>query len=602
MYRNLHFKIILIFVVFTITLMAAISAVLILSSNRFYSSDFQSEMKAAFADDSSLVSELRAAMTDDNFSAKQNEILRAYSGTLGISKYRNYYVLDMSGEMLEGSDTELGKELEITPNLVTALAGGVGGEKEYWTSYIDYAVYLENGGKSCVVYVKDSQEEVRAFSEMIFQITVQSIFFGMLVAIVLSFFLAKAITSPIRALTVSAKRISAGEFSEEVKVGSSDEIGTLAVTFNNMKNVLKSTLDEISGEREKFETLFLYLNDAVIAFDSQGRLMHINKTAKKLFGYEENSDFSFSYMMKVLQIDYRDVSGKYRESKNYVISDVIFDGKALDITFAEFRYTQSDDESAGIMCVIHDNTGRYELDKSRREFVADVSHELRTPLTSIKGAVETVLEYPQLDEESKNNFLRMAVEECDRMTRIVSELLVLSRLDNNRTAWKVETFDIGDFCRRLHDIMAVDAGNHGHTLTCNCDDDIPPVTGDKEKLQQVLINIVANAVKYTPDGGKIDISAKADGDSVVISVKDNGMGIPEEDIPRIFERFYRVEKARTSDTGGTGLGLAIAKEIVDAHGGQIWLESEVGRGTTVYVRLPYVANLPGEIGTETAGV
>lgn len=302
MYKNLHFKIILIFVVFTVTLMAAISAVLIVSSNRFYSSDFQTEMKAALASDSGLVSELRSAMTEDNFSAKQNEILRAYSGTLGISKYRNYYILDMSGAMLDGSDTELGKELEITPNIVTALSGGVGDEKEYWTSYIDYAVYLENSGKSCIIYVKDSQEEVRLFSEMIFQITVQAIFFGMLVAIVLSFFLAKAITSPIRALTVSAGRIAAGEFSEEVKVNSSDEIGTLSVTFNNMKNVLKNTLDEISGEREKFETLFLYLNDAVIAFDSQGRLMHINKTAKNLFGYDENTEFSFSHMMRVLQI------------------------------------------------------------------------------------------------------------------------------------------------------------------------------------------------------------------------------------------------------------------------------------------------------------
>lgn len=599
MYRNLHFKIILIFVVFTITLMTAISAVLIVSSNRFYSSDFRNEMAAVLATDGSLVKELRAAMTDDNFSAKQNEILRAYSGALGISKYRNYYILDMSGKMLEGSDTELGATLEITPNIVTALAGGVGSAKDYGTSYIDYAVYLENGGKRCIVYVKDSQEEVRAFSEMIFQITVQAIFFGMLVAIVLSFFLAKAIASPIRALTVSAKRISAGEFSEEIKVNANDEIGTLSVTFNNMKNVLKRTLDEISGEREKFETLFLYLNDAVIAFDSQGRLMHINKTAKTLFDYKEDTEFSFSDMMKTLRIDYREISDKYRENKNYVISDVIFEGKALDITFAEFRYTQSNDENAGIMCVIHDNTGRYELDKSRREFVADVSHELRTPLTSIKGAVETVLEYPQLDEESKNNFLQMAIEECDRMTRIVSELLVLSRLDNNRTVWKVETFDIGEFCRRLNDIMSVEAGNHHHKLVCSCDENIPPVTGDKEKLQQVLINILANAVKYTPDGGEIGITAKAEPNFVAITVKDNGMGIPKEDQPRIFERFYRVEKARTSDTGGTGLGLAIAKEIVDAHGGSISLESEPGKGTTVCVRLPYNAKLPSESGMET---
>ena len=155
--------------------------------------------------------------------------------------------------------------------------------------------------------------------------------------------------------------------------------------------------------------------------------------------------------------------------------------------------------------------------------MADVSHELRTPLTSIKGAVETVLEYPDLDADSRDGFLKMAVEECDRMTRIVSELLVLSRLDNNRTAWKIETFDIPQFCRRICDVMTVDASSHGHTLTCECESDIPPVEGDREKLQQVMINIVANSVKYTPDGGKIALSAHAEHDCVLLTVTDNGV-------------------------------------------------------------------------------
>lgn len=606
MYKNLHFKIILIFVIFTVTLMAAMSAVLIGSSHNFYSSDFKSGMRSAFDPEGSLMEELKAALAEDDYSARQNEILKAYSGTIGVSKYRNYYILDMTGAMLDGSDTSLGQSLEITPNIVTALAGGIGSVKEYWTSYIDYAVYLENTNK-CIIYVKDSQDEVRSFAEMVFQITVQAIFLGLLVAIVLSFFLAKAIASPIRSLTSSAQRIAEGEFSEEIKISANDEIGTLSLTFNNMKNVLKNTLDEISGERQKFETLFLYLNDAVLAFDSGGHLMHINKTAKKLFGCtgEEKGDgaLSFSHMIKILRIDYREVSGKYRESRNYVIRDVIFNGKALDITFAEFRYTQSEKENVGIMCVIHDNTGRYELDKSRREFVADVSHELRTPLTSIKGAVETVLEYPDLDTESRDNFLHMAVDECDRMTRIVSELLILSRLDNNRTAWRIETFDVPEFCHRLYDVMSVEAKAHGHIFTVSCPEDIPPISGDKEKLQQVIINIIANAIKYTPDGGKIELEAKEEESCAVISVSDNGMGVPAEDLPRIFERFYRVEKSRTSDTGGTGLGLAIAKEIVDAHGGQIWMKSIQGKGSTVYVKLPYVTKLTdGGTGMETTGV
>lgn len=604
MYKNLHFKIILIFVIFTITLMTVISAVLLSNAYSFYNNDFKHQMETVLADDGELVSELRDAMAENDFFIRQNEILKAYSSSLGINKYRNFYILNMSGTVLSGSGSD-GEKPSVTPNILKATAGGVGSKKEQWTNYIDYAKYLENNGTECIIYVKDSQDEVRSFAEMVFQITVQAIFFGMLVSIVLSFFLSKAITEPIRALTSSASRIADGEFSEEVTVRANDEIGTLSMTFNNMKNVLKSTLDEISGERQKFETLFLYLNDAVIAFDAKGKLMHINKTAKKLFryGYPDGDEtFSFSHMMKVLRIDYRDISDEYREKKNYVLRDIIYSGKALDITFAEFRYSEENPDTAGIMCVIHDNTGRYELDRSRREFVADVSHELRTPLTSIKGAVETILEYPELDAESRDNFLHMAVDECDRMTRIVSELLILSRLDNNRTVWRIETFSVKEFCARLYDVTKVEAGAHGHTMTCTCEEDMPPMSGDREKLQQVLINIIANAVKYTPDGGIIGIAAVQKSDTVLFTVTDNGMGIPEEDLPRIFERFYRVEKSRTSDMGGTGLGLAIAKEIVDAHGGQIWVESKVGYGTKVNISLPLITKLNASVGMETTGI
>ena len=416
-------------------------------------------------------------------------------------------------------------------------------------------------------------------------------------ALLLSFFLARAITEPIRKLTVGAQKIADGEFSEKIDVKGNDEIGALSETFSNMKDVLKNTLDEISGERQKFETLFLYLKDAVVAFNKEGKLMHINKMAKRLFGFlspesdDYMKDFNFSSMINVLQINYREVSVKYKENKNYVVNDVMYDGKALDVTFAEFKYAEHGETMRGIMCLIHDVTGRYELDKSRREFVADVSHELRTPLTGIKGAVETVLENPTLDEDTKNNFLEMAIEECDRMTRLVGDLLVLSRLDNKKTSWKIETFDAERFIEHIYDVMSVSAKERAQTLTMKCESDIPDVTADKEKLQQVIINIVSNAIKYTPKGGNVAITAKNSGEFFLISVSDNGIGIPKDDLPRIFERFYRVEKSRTSDAGGTGLGLAIAKEIIDAHGGDIKIDSEIGRGTHVDVFIPYKTKL-----------
>ena len=435
MYKNLHFKIIIILAIFTITLMSVIGAVLIGSAFNFYSNDFMTQMEQAFDSGGNLVSDLRGAFDSSDYAARQNEILKAYSGVLGIDKYRDYFILDTNGDLLFGSSADAAEALEKTPNIISAMSGKTGAQKHLRTSYIDYATRIESGDgeKAVIICVKDSQDDFRSLSAMIFRITVQAMFFGMLAAITLSFFLAKAITEPIRTLTIGAHRIADGEFDQSVDVKSNDEIGALSETFNYMKDVLKGTLDEISGERRKFETLFLYLNDAVIAFDSFGGLMHINKMAKKLFhfGTPEGERFleffNFTQMIRLLNIDYHRIADEYKESGNYSVHDVIYDGKALDIMFADFRYTEANTESHGIMCVIHDITERYELDKSRREFVADVSHELRTPIQCIRGAAETVLECPGLPADMRDDFLRMAIDECDRMTRIVGDLLVLSR-------------------------------------------------------------------------------------------------------------------------------------------------------------------------------
>ena len=597
MYKNLHFKIVVIFVVFTMAIMSAVGAMMLYNTVSYYSDEFDTQMGSAFGEGSDLYLELVSAFSSENYFEKQNEILKAYSGALGIDSHRDYYVLTTGGGFMAGSDAKLGGELEITPNIISAMNGAVGNKNRFWEEYVDFAVRIGDGKKESIIYIKDTQEEVRSFMMMIFRMTVQSMFFGLLVAVVLSFFLARAITEPIRKLTIGAQRIADGEFEESIDVKGNDEIGALSATFSNMKDVLKNTLDEISGERQKFETLFLYLKDAVIVFNRGGKLLHINKMAKKLFEFNTPEaeavmkGFTFSAMINLLQIDYKEVSAKYKENKNHVVNDVIYKDKALDVTFADFKYSENGETLRGIMCLLHDITGRYELDKSRREFVADVSHELRTPLTGIKGAVETVIENPMLDEELKNNLLEMAIEECDRMTRIVGDLLVLSRLDNKRTSWKVETFELVRFVEHIYDVMSADAKAKNHEFTKVVYKDVPEITADREKLQQVVINIVSNAVKYTPEGGKIDIFAKGEKDFAVIRVTDNGWGIPEEDLPRIFERFYRVEKSRTSDAGGTGLGLAIAKEILDAHGGDISIESTVGKGTCVTVKIPYSCKL-----------
>lgn len=587
---------ILIFVVFMITVMAVVGTVLLLNVSNYYADTFFEQTETALAEGSSLRNELLNAMNGEDFVSTQKNILTAYSSTLGIDAYRNFYILDLDGNMLDGSDRRETSSMTKTQNLLAAMSGKAQ-KSETGLEYTDYAVRLENGENSCIVYIIDTQEERGELSWRLFSIILQTVFIGIAIAIILSFFLAKAIMSPIQNLTQGAQMVASGDFSYEIHVRSKDEIGILTKTFNYMRETLKTNLDEINGEKEKIHTVFSHLSEPVIAFSRNGDVMNINDSAKKLLGKDYTADFNFEKLTELLNIDstretiYLDENDN---EKSYVYHDRQYHGRVLDVTFGVIRYVENKRNTLGILAVIHDITSRYELDKSRREFVANVSHELRTPLTGIIGATETVLNYPDMPEETQTEFLHMAVDESNRMLRIVTDLLTLSRLDDNRAQWKVSTFEIGSVLHHLCEVMKFDSDTHGHTLIYQeIEKDLPFVTGDKEKIEQVITNVISNSIKYTPDGGKIEVSAQQNDerDSIIICVSDNGIGIPQEDIPRLFERFYRVEKARSSKAGGTGLGLAIAKEIVEAHGGDIRVESQPGCGTTVCIRIPFHSQL-----------
>jgi two-component system sensor histidine kinase VicK len=428
-------------------------------------------------------------------------------------------------------------------------------------------------------------------------IILQTLFVGIIIAILLSFFLAKAITAPIQSLTKNAQLVALGEFSHEIEVHSTDEIGILTDTFNNMKNVLKNTLLEIDGEKTKLKTVLSCISDAIVAFTDGGDVLHSNESAQKLFGGDLEKSFGMDRFFELLDIPLeRNAKGIVTTSSvsnveksddgTLIFRDRPFGGRVFDVSFGRIHYLSDNAKHVGLIAVIHDITNRFELDKSRREFVANVSHELRTPLTSIKGACETVMEDPEMPAETRQYFLDMALTESDRMTRIVSDLLVLSRLDNKRTQWKVETFDLCRSVSRLIEVMRVDIEAREHTVTFTSEGHIPQITADRERIEQVIVNVISNSVKYTPVGGKIDVSVTSAEEKVSFRVKDNGIGIPEEDLGRIFERFYRVEKSRTSEMGGTGLGLAIVAQVVEDHKGTIRVRSTPGEGTTFAVSLP----------------
>ncbi len=601
MFKSLYFKIVMILLIFIIAVMCAVSAILINGVSTYFTGQFGDQMEACFGEGTILVHELSEAAEADTGADGMQEILSSYGSILGIDSYRNYYVLDGDGYLLAGSDTELGSALEITPNLLSALDNKYDNRIIGGTDYADWAVPFRNG--ETIVYVKDSLDEVRQLNQVILSIIIQAMFVGIVIAILLSFFLAKAITSPIQRLTYGTKQVAEGNFTQDIEVNSSDELGILTENFNYMKEQLKDTLDAVSGEREKLQTVLACMRDAVYTFAADGKLLHWNNSGAQLYqaGLRKEGEAELEICLEAMDIPLqRDTKGlrltsadaaAERTRDGFVFRDRIFAGRVFDVSIGVIRYAEGGRMVTGCIVIAHDVTGRYELDESRREFVANVSHELRTPLTSIKGATETILSDPEMEENMREYFLGMILSESDRMTRIVSDLLVLSRLDNKRTKWQVESFDMPASVKRLCEVMHTDMEAHGHTLTWEAEPNLPPLMGDRQRLEQVVINILSNAIKYTPDGGQIHVRMFREKERLITTVTDNGVGIPEKDIEHLFERFYRVEKSRTSDAGGTGLGLAIAKELVEAHGGTISVTSRLQEGTTVRIELPFVGKL-----------
>ena len=324
------------------------------------------------------------------------------------------------------------------------------------------------------------------------------------------------------------------------------------------------------------------MTDGVVAFSAAGAVIHFNPAATQMLSRSLDPTTRFDDVFAG-KADFDQLLALHRPQ--YLEAQMTAGSRELELFMAPFSSGQ---EQGGVMVVIHDVTEQRRSEQSRREFVANVSHELRTPLTNIKSYAETIVSAGEdLPPELRNNFMGVIIGEADRMTRIVQDLLTLSRIDYGKMEMNISRFPFSRAVRNVYEAAKLNAEQtHGHTLTLDCPDTLPDVDGDRERIEQVLMNIVSNAIKYTPDGGKIQITAGTRGKTVFVRVSDNGIGIPEKDLPRLFERFYRVDKARSRESGGTGLGLSIAREILKEHKGDIRIESVYGEGTDVTITLP----------------
>ena len=406
----------------------------------------------------------------------------------------------------------------------------------------------------------------------------------LIVTIAIVYVTARSITKPISILTSKAESIANGSIEHialSPKTHAGYEIARLVDTFNLMINQIKGNMNEISSEKNKLETILLHLADGVLAFNLKGNLIHANLAAKKMLNVKDEK--TFEAIFSKLKIDINLEKIIYLDDWTSSEQMVNIGDKFFNIFFAPFR--DESNRASGVVAVIQDMTEQAKLDDMRKEFVANVSHELKTPLTSIKTYSETMLEQ-DLDEESKNKFMKVILSEANRMTRLVSDLLQLTKFDYKKVAWNKINFDITELTKQVCEKHKIQAEKKEQILECYITSNVPEVYGDRDGIERVITNIVTNSIKYTPEKGNIKVYVGAVYDDAYIKIIDNGIGIPKEDLPRVFERFYRVDKARSREMGGTGLGLPIAKEIIEANGGSIDMKSDVGKGTEVVIKVP----------------
>lgn len=450
--------------------------------------------------------------------------------------------------------------------------------------YISSTPIKLNGEIKGAIYVIASMENVFSQMKQINTIFATGTGIALAITAVLGIFLSRTITRPISDMRKQALAMTKGNFSRKVKVYGYDEIGQLAMTFNNLTKKLQEAQATTEGERRKLALVLTHMTDGVIATDRRGRIILINDAALNILNVSRETVLSSSI------IDVLGLEGQYTfetliEERDSLILDFSTD-EELYILRASLSVIQKETGFVnGLIVVLHDITEQEKIDQERREFVANVSHELRTPLTTMKSYLEALGEGLWKDENIAPRFIEVAQTETERMIRLVNDLLQLSKLDSKDYKLNKSWVNFSRYFHKVIDRFEL-TKNENVTFIRKIPDEAIFIEIDEDKITQVLDNIISNALKYSPQGGNITFRVKELSDEILVSVTDEGVGIPKSDLSKVFERFYRVDKARSRKLGGTGLGLAIAKEVVVAHGGRIWAKSQEHKGTTIFFTLP----------------
>ncbi|WP_017815420.1 MULTISPECIES: cell wall metabolism sensor histidine kinase WalK [Paenibacillus] len=505
-------------------------------------------------------------------------------------------LLDVSGRIVISSlDSDSNAEARRnTQTVVSRALQGISDNEEYIIDETGerkrvVAEPIMSGNRTVgAVYIVASMADLYDTMKRINGIFLSGLLIALALTAVLGVILAHTITQPIKEMTRRAKQVAEGDFDHHMTVYSNDEIGQLSEAFNYMTSRLRDALAQNEEEKDKLASILKNMSDGVVATDEHGCVILVNRVAGAMLDTSEQ-DITGKTLIELLPLSEQDRSKLQAGTLRHVILKMGQEEEGntsiIRVTFSPIHRRK--DNIAGAIAVLQDVTDQEKLEGARREFVANVSHELRTPLTTIKSYTEA-LEDGALDERAlAERFIGVIRNETQRMIRLVSDLLHLSRLDSSEAMMRKQRTDVLELLEDTIDRFFVQMKQKDIRSSIDMQPEVGSVWIDRDQMDQVLDNLVSNALKYTPDGGSIKLGARCTEDGMLaLSVEDTGIGIPKQDLGRIFERFYRVDKARSRNMGGTGLGLSIAREMVRAHDGTIELDSELGQGTTVTVMLP----------------
>jgi len=451
--------------------------------------------------------------------------------------------------------------------------------------WVLYSPIKLNGEVIGVIYLVAKIETVFEQMDEINNIFITGTIIAMFITAILGIVLARMITKPISDMKRQATAMAKGNFSRKVRVYGNDEVGQLAHSFNNLTKKLQESQAMTEGERRKLSSVLTFMTDGVIATDRKGKVILINERAADMLDVSRETVIS-QPITELLDLDEDYTFEELLDEKESLILDYSTPENHF-ILRANMSVIQRETGFVnGLIVVLHDVTEQEKLDAERRDFVSNVSHELRTPLTTMRSYLEALKEGAIKDDTLGPRFLSITQLETERMIRLVNDLLQLSKMDRRNFEINPAWVDFVTFFNYIIDRFEMTKERNVHFRRLFPKEAVF-VEIDEDKLTQVIDNIISNALKYSPEGGTITFRVKVLDDKIEVSISDQGIGIPKENIQKVFERFYRVDRARTRQLGGTGLGLAIAKEMIGAHGGDIWAKSKEGKGTTILFTLPY---------------